>query len=44
MIETYSVISGVVGNFLLWERMPCIMVTYPYIVIFGGGGGGEVSK
>ena len=30
--------SGVVGNFLLWERSHGIMVTYP-IVIRGGGGG-----
>ena len=29
--------SGVVGNFLLWERSHGIMVTYP-IVIRGGGG------
>ena len=28
--------SGVVGNFLLWERSHGIMVTYP-IVIRGGG-------
>ena len=35
-------ISGVVGNFLLWERKQGIMVTYP-IVIGGGGGGGYKS-
>ena len=35
--------SGVVGNFLLWERSHSIMVTYP-IVIRGGGGGGVVPE
>ena len=30
--------SGVVGNFLLWERKHGIMVTYP--IVIGGGGGG----
>ena len=29
--------SGVVGNFLLWERKQGIMVTYP--IVIGGGGG-----
>ena len=30
--------SGVVGNFLLWERKHGIMVTY--LIVIGGGGGG----
>ena len=32
--------SGVVGNFLLWERLHRVMFTYP-IVIGGGGGWGS---
>ena len=36
-------ISGVVGNFLLWERYHGIMVTYP-IVIRGGGVFGGIIK
>ena len=35
--------SGVVGNFLLWERSHGFMVTYP-IVIRGGGGGWYLNK
>ena len=34
------VYSGVVGNFLLWERSHDIMVTYPVVIGGGGGGGG----
>ena len=29
--------SGVVGNFLLWERSHGIMVTYPIVLRRGGG-------
>ena len=32
--------SGVVGNFVLWERLHSVMFTY-HIVIGGGGGGGD---
>ena len=35
--------SGVMRNFLLWERLHGIMVTY-LIVIGGGGGGGEGGR
>ena len=30
--------SGVVENFLLWERLHSVMFTYPIVI---GGGGGE---
>ena len=39
----HHITSGVVGNFLLWERSHGIMVTYP-IVIRGGGGGLYLNK
>ena len=31
--------SGVVGNFLLWERSHGIMVTYMYPIVIRRGGG-----
>ena len=32
--------SGVVGNFLLWERLHVVMFTYSIVIGGGGGGGG----
>ena len=42
-VDLLLLTSGVVGNFLLWERSHGIMVTYP-IVIRGGGGGLYLNK
>ena len=37
LIVIQHLLSGVVGNFLLWERSHGIMVTYPIVIRRGGG-------
>ena len=39
-VLSVAIASGVVGNFLLWERYHDIMVTHPIAIGGGGGGGG----